>query len=214
MKTVLCYGDSNTWGHPPVPDLSQPLPRYSIHDRWPGVLRDQLGGGYHVIEEGLSGRCTVYDDPVEGHHKNGRTYLLPCLETAQPVDLVVMMLGTNDLKARFSAPVFDIVWGISQLADMVLNSTFGPNWSAPKLLLISPPPLGKLTFFADLLQGGQPKSREMAAGIRAAAEARKCGFLDAGEHIQTSEADGVHFSVESHHVLGKAVADKVREMLG
>ncbi len=213
MKTILCYGDSNTWGHPPIKDLSQPLPRYGIHDRWPGVLRDQLGADYHVVEEGLSGRCTVFDDPVEGHHKNGRAYLLPCLETVQPVDLVIIMLGTNDLKLRFAAPVFDIAWSVSQLASMSLNSSYGPNWTAPKVLIMAPPPLGKLTFFADMLTGGSEKSHKLAAAYQDWATTLGCGFLDAGSVIQASDIDGVHFALEDHHTLGQAVAAKVRDML-
>lgn len=213
MKTILCFGDSNTWGHPPIANLSQAIVRYSIHERWPGVLRDQLGDGYWVIEEGLSARTTVFDDPVEGTHKNGRTYLLPCLETAQPVDLVTLMLGTNDLKTRFAAPAFDIAWGMSQLASSVLTSRFGRNGSSPKVLIISPPKLGKLTTFAELFIGGHAKSDLLAVHYKAHADAFGCGFLDAAEYVNTSDIDGVHFEAAEHKKLGVAVAEKVKEML-
>ena len=96
MKTILCYGDSNTWGYNPSMGG-----RYARDERWPGVLRKELGEGYLVIEEGLNGRTTVWDDPIEGY-KNGKTYLVPCLETHKPLDLVIILLGTNDLKMRFS----------------------------------------------------------------------------------------------------------------
>ncbi|MGO4839576.1 GDSL-type esterase/lipase family protein, partial [Rhizobiaceae sp. 2RAB30] len=95
MRSVLCFGDSNTHGQ--VPGMG-PLDRYGPHVRWPGVLRAELGAGWHVIEEGLSGRTTVRDDPIEGAHKNGRTYLRPCLQSHASLDLVILMLGTNDLK--------------------------------------------------------------------------------------------------------------------
>ncbi len=99
MKSILCYGDSNTWG-----TATQPRPdgRYAPHERWPGVLRLALGDEWLVIEEGLGGRTTVNDDPVEGAERNGRMYLLPCLGSHKPLDVVDIMLGTNDLMARFN----------------------------------------------------------------------------------------------------------------
>lgn len=97
MNTILCYGDSNTWSCPPI-QLGQAAERYGLDVRWGSVLCTALGPGYWVLEEGLSGRTTVRDDPVEGEHKNGKCYLLPCLESHAPVDLVALMLGTNDLK--------------------------------------------------------------------------------------------------------------------
>ncbi len=103
MKTVLCYGDSNTWGSDP-----ETGERFAPDVRWPGVLRRSLGEGYWVIEEGLGGRTTVRDDPIEGAHKNGRAYLRACLESHKPIDLMTIMLGTNDLKARFAASASDI----------------------------------------------------------------------------------------------------------
>ncbi len=91
MKTIVCFGDSNTWGFAPISKA-----RYDRDTRWPGVLRNALGGGYLVIEEGQNGRTTVWDDPIEAN-KNGATYLLPCLESHKPLDLLIIKLGTNDL---------------------------------------------------------------------------------------------------------------------
>ena len=105
VKKILCYGDSNTWGYNPHTEL-----RYPRAVRWTGVLQRGLGPAYHVIEEGLNGRTTVWDDPIEGY-KSGKEYLVPCLETHKPMDLVVIMLGTNDLKHRFSLTAFDIATG-------------------------------------------------------------------------------------------------------
>ncbi len=102
MKTILCYGNSNTWGA--VLGTGE---RYAPFIRWTGVLAQELGAMYRVIEEGPNGRTTLWDDPIEGY-KNGKEYLIPCLESHRPIDLVVMMLGTNDLKIRFSVPAYDI----------------------------------------------------------------------------------------------------------
>ena len=95
MKTILCYGDSNTWGLNP-----ETLTRYAPDVRWPGILKQELGSDYAIIEEGLSGRTTVWDDPLEGY-KNGKTYLSPCLNSHKPLDLVIIMLGTNGNFQRF-----------------------------------------------------------------------------------------------------------------
>ena len=102
MKEVLCYGDSNTWGYNP-----KTKQRYDRNTRWPCVLQRELGEEFLVIPEGQNGRTTVWDDPVEGQ-KNGMTYLLPCLESHKPLDLVIITLGTNDLKHRFSVTAYDI----------------------------------------------------------------------------------------------------------
>ena len=116
LKEVLCYGDSNTWGYNPITKE-----RYEKDERWTGVLQNALGNDYHVIEEGLNGRTTVWDDPIEGF-KNGKTYLIPCLETHKPLDLVIIMLGTNDLKKRFSLSAYDIAQGAGVLIDVVYKS--------------------------------------------------------------------------------------------
>ena len=99
MKTIMCYGDSNTWGCIPLAG-PQPPRRYGPAQRWPGVLRRELGDGYWIVEEGLNGRTTVWDDPLEPF-RSGKELLAPCLMTHEPIDLVIVMLGTNDLKRRF-----------------------------------------------------------------------------------------------------------------
>jgi len=99
MKTIMCYGDSNTWGCIPLTG-QQPPRRYGPAQRWPGVLRRELGDGHWIVEEGLNGRTTVWDDPLEPF-RSGKELLAPCLMTHEPIDLVIVMLGTNDLKRRF-----------------------------------------------------------------------------------------------------------------
>lgn len=206
MYEILCFGDSNTWGY--VPGKGVRFPRDT---RWPGVLRRELGDGVAVIEEGQSGRTTVWDDPVEGH-KNGRAYLVPCLESHKPLDLVVLMLGTNDLKTRFSVPAFDIGWSIRSLLGDIRASGAGPGGKPPAVLLVAPPPLGKLGEFAELLAGGEEKSRKLAGRCREAADAFAADFLDAAGVAAVSDIDGVHLDAGGHEALGKAVAAKVREI--
>ena len=208
MKEILCYGDSNTWGYNPITQQ-----RYDMNERWTGVLQKSLGNEYHVIEEGLSGRTTVWDDPVEGEHKNGKTYLLPCLETHKPLDLVIVLLGTNDLKKRFSATAFDIAYGAGALVDIVQKSGCGRNGGPPEVLLLAPPPLGKLTKFAEMFEGGNERSEKFSQYYRNVAEEYGCEFLDTSMAIQTSDVDGVHLEKEDQRLLGETVAEKVKGIL-
>ncbi len=213
MKTILCYGDSNTWGCPPMLQWG-PATRYGPDVRWGSVLRTALGAGYWVVEEGLGGRTTVWDDPIEGEHKNGKRYLLPCLESHAPIDLVALMLGTNDLKHKFGLSAADIAAGAGALVDIILRSTSGPNDAAPQVLLICPAPTAKLTLFADMFAGAGEKSRELARYYQREAELRGCAFFDAGQVIESSERDGIHLDPGAQQALGRAVAQKVRELLG
>lgn len=208
MKTVLCFGNSNTWGSNPV-DGS----RFPRDVRWPGVLQEELGEEYYVIEEGLPGRTTVWDDPIEGP-MNGKRYLLPCLKSHRPIDAVVLMLGTNDLKMRFSVPAADIAAGAGVLCDIVLASECGPDDApAPKVLLCCPPPLGGLGEFAEMFTGGTEKSRRLAEHYAAVADERGLPLLDVGTLFETSDTDGIHFEADQHAQLAKAVAGRLRELI-
>ncbi|MEO8608013.1 MAG: SGNH/GDSL hydrolase family protein [Chloroflexota bacterium] len=207
MKTVLCYGDSNTWGYDPAGAA-----RFDLNNRWAGVLRNMLGAGYWVVEEGLSGRTTVWDDPIEGY-KNGKTYLIPCLETQKPVDLVIIMLGTNDLKKRFSLAAIDIANGAGVLVNEVKRSTVGPDGHAPLTLLMAPPPVVTLTGFAEMFEGAEAKSLKFSQHFARVANEQGCAFLDTSKIIVSSPLDGIHFEANEHRKLGLAVADKVRSLL-
>ena len=207
MKTILCYGDSNTWGYDPVTQDRFPLER-----RWPGVLAQELGAGYRVIEEGLGGRTTVWDDPIEGY-KNGREYLIPCLETHKPIDLITILLGTNDLKKRFSVSAYDVAASAGVLIDVVQKSAAGIGGRAPEILLMAPPPFSRLSEFAEMFEGGVEKSRKFSEHYKRIAEQFKCHFMDTGQVIVSSDLDGIHFEADQHRKLGQAVAARVREIL-
>lgn len=207
MYEILCYGDSNTWGY--IPGTGG---RYPPEVRWTGVLQNRLGPAFHVIEEGLNGRTTVWDDPVEGTHRNGRTYLLPCLQSHMPLDLVVLFLGLNDLKRRFGAPAADIARSAGVLVELIQNSGAGKASTAVPVFLIAPAPLGRLTAYAEMLEGGTEKSRLLAARYRELAEERSCQFLDAGTVVRSSDLDGVHLEEEQHRRLGEAVASRVKPL--
>jgi lysophospholipase L1-like esterase len=208
VKTVVCFGDSNTWGFDP--ETKERFP----HDvRWTGVLAKTLGDGYRVIEEGLNGRTTVVDDPISPY-RNGRDYIIPCLESHKPFDLVTIMLGTNDLKERFKRSASDIAESAAKLAEMALNSTFGPNDGRPRVLLIAPPPVVKLSELAEMFEGSIEKSKRFAEHFKNMAEWYDCAFFDAGSVITSSELDGIHFEASEHQKLGIAIAGVVRSLIG
>jgi lysophospholipase L1-like esterase len=208
MKAILCYGDSNTWGFEPVTKN-----RYSRAERWTGILRQELGPDYEVIEEGLNGRTTVWDDPIEGY-KNGKEQLIPILTSHKPIDLVTIMLGTNDLKRRFGLGAYDIAEGAGTLVEIVQKSDCGPETQAPKVLLMTPPPLAKLTEYAEMFEGADAKSRQFSQQYQRAAQERGCEFLDTSKIIVSSDLDGIHLDVAEHRKLGLAVAARIREILG
>lgn len=209
MKTILCYGDSNTWGADPASGN-----RFPKAVRWTGVLQRELGDAFAVIEEGLGGRTTVFDDPIYDY-RNGKEYLIPCLYSHAPLDMVAIMLGTNDLQLRFARSAADIASGAGVLVGIAQRSGAGPYGGAPKVLLMAPPPLGKLSVDdLELFEGGEAKSRRFAQQYRRVATSWGCEFLDAGDVIVSSDLDGVHFEASEHQKLGWAVAEVVRKMLG
>jgi lysophospholipase L1-like esterase len=188
------------------------MSRYPRDIRWTGVLRKTLGEGYLIIEEGLNGRTTVWDDPIE-LDKNGATYLRPCIHTHKPLDLIVIMLGTNDLKTRFSLNAYDIASGAGVLVDIVQKSDTGIDSAAPEVLLIAPPPTIPLPT-TEIFVGSREKSLGFSKQYRRIANEKKCHYMDAGEHIESSPVDGIHFEAHMHERLGKAVAAKVKAILG
>ena len=207
MKTVLCYGDSNTWGCNPVTGE-----RHAYKDRWTTVLQEKLGSDYLIIPEGLNGRTTVWDDPIEGH-KNGSKYLPPCLESHKPLDLVIIMLGTNDLKVRFSLPASDIAAGAGVLIDIVKKSESGPEGKTPEILLLTPPETRKLSDFQSMFGGSGQTSRLFPEEFRLIAEEKEVHSINVGEHVRLSDTDGIHFESDQLAVLGELISVKVKSIL-
>ena len=201
MRTILCFGDSNTWGDPPGG-----MGRFPWDVRWPGVLQSALGTGFRIIEEGLPGRTTCFDDPFSPQ-RNGLTYLPVSFETHHPLDLLIIMLGTNDLKANFNLSAFDIARGASRL--LLAAKSFRPEIA--HVLLVSPPHVTHTDDFAISQQfpDGVDKSRALAAHYRRFAELNNCHFFDAASVAQTSSVDGIHIDAQNHKLLGQRLAREI-----
>lgn len=212
MPTVLCYGDSNTYGAGPMA-ADGTSERYGPDIRWPRVMAGLLGPGWHVIEEGLPGRTTCHDNPFDGPHKNGLRLLPAMLESHAPLDLVVLMLGTNDLKAYLGLTAYDIAKGLRTLIALIQRSAAGPGQAAPAILLIAPAPINETGPSREALAGGAAKSRAIGPLLKDLAQALGCGFLDAGAFVSVSARDGVHLDPEAHPVLAAAVAEAVTALL-
>ncbi len=215
-KTVLCFGDSLTWGWRPV-ERGVPSERYPREQRWTGVMAQALGDGYVVVEEGLNGRTTTADDPMDAR-LNGSAYLPAALASHLPLDLVVVMLGTNDTKATFGRSPFDIAVGAATLLGQVTASAggIGTAYPAPRALLVAPPPLGEVTspWFRALFDGAREKTLALPPLYAAAAAHHGAEFFDAGTATATTGVDGIHLAPADNEALGAALAARVREVLG
>jgi lysophospholipase L1-like esterase len=215
-QRILCFGDSLTWGWIPVTE-GVPTERFARDVRWTGVMADRLGDGYEVIEEGLSARTTTAEDPFDSR-LNGSTYLPACLASHLPLDLVILMLGTNDTKADLGRTPFDTASGMGVLATQVLTSAGGVGtvYPAPQVLIVAPPPLASdipHPWFNLVFEGSRAKSVELARTYGALASFLKVPFFDAGSVISTDGVDGIHFTEANNRDLGVALAEQVRALL-
>jgi lysophospholipase L1-like esterase len=215
QKSILCYGDSLTWGWIPVTE-GAPTLRYPFRDRWTGAMATHLGDGFHIVEEGLSARTTSLDDPNDPR-LNGSAYLPTALASHLPLDLVIVMLGTNDTKSYFRRTPYEIANGMAKLVGQVGGSAggVGAAYPAPKVLVVAPPPLAPMPhpFFDGMFEGGREKTAALAAQYRAMADFMKVGFFDAGTVISTDGCDGIHFTAENNRDLGKALAAQVKAIV-
>lgn len=200
MKHILCYGDSNTHGFIPWGG------RYDDKTRWTCLLADLLGPEYRIIDEGLNGRTSSFDDPLESY-RNGLSYLVPCLQTHLPVDLTILMLGSNDLKQRFSPTAEKIADSLYRLAQITQEMTQAP------VLLVSPILLGPQIVGPTFSEDSLAVSRELAPALKAKADKLGIHFMNAADYANPSPSDGLHLSPDGHKALADAFYQKILEIL-
>ncbi len=211
--TVLCYGDSNT--HGTKPDRSG---RFAADERWTGILQTQLGDGYYVIEEGLGGRTTDLDHYVPTKpNRSGITYFKACFESHAPLDIVIIMLGTNDMKTFYNRPVGEIGLALEQYPEYIAKLCDSWKIRRPRIVLVSPPRIDATApkFVESMPTPGVydetsvRKSEELASIIKQLAARTVCQFFDAASVTNTGE-DGLHLNLQSHKALAEALSTVVR----
>ncbi|MBQ3391802.1 MAG: hypothetical protein IJG52_00130 [Lachnospiraceae bacterium] len=210
-KTIVCFGDSNTYGYDPADGG-----RYDEKTRWTGRLQAMLGEGFKIIEEGQNGRTIACEDPWEWGTKRGLDYVLPMIETHKPIDLLIVMLGTNDLKRKFGLPAADIA-GSMQNMLMKVRAYAAAQCGMPdmKILLIVPAALREpmsASVFGEFFDDDAPaRSRRLADWYRLVADQFGCDLLDASSEITAGEADHLHLDPAGHERLAELIRDRIRE---
>lgn len=215
---ILCYGDSNTWGTiGRWKKSAEPSERFDENTRWTCILQKELGEDYHVISEGLGGRTTIY--PVKGQEwKNGETYLTPCLLSHRPLDLVILMLGSNDLHLKEPMTVEKLPVGITRLVDIVQTLPKAGRGNRPaKILVVAPvevrpsDPNGRTEVYEEFYgDEGRKVSLAFPEVYEKVAREKGCWFINAQDYAVPGPADGVHFDAQSHIRLGKAIANFIQ----
>lgn len=211
MKTVLCYGDSLTWGVD-----AENGTRHAYEDRWTSVLQKGLGHGVRVIPEGLNGRTTVYSDYTADCDRNGARVLPTLLHSHAPLDLVIILLGTNDLKPVYANNAVIVGHGIQRLVELIRHHAWPVETEGPEILIVSPPPLCETdhALLGPMFAGRIEESHMLASVYRDLADELECSFFDAGSVARTTPVDGVHMDAENTRAVGKGLEPIVRMLLG
>jgi len=215
MKSILCYGDSLTWGSSPIIGG----PRHAFEDRWPSTLERGLNGAARCIAEGLGGRTTVHDDWYANADRNGARILPTLLSSHGPLDMVIIMLGTNDIKPFHGRTALEASWGMRRLVQIVRGHSAGDGWPMPQMILVAPPQTVMANAHPEMmLHFGKDAHLEASAGFaemyKRRAQEEGIGFFDAGSVAKTSVADGIHLDAANTRANGEGLVPLVKQMLG
>ncbi|GFI45481.1 hypothetical protein IMSAGC019_00793 [Lachnospiraceae bacterium] len=211
-KHIVCFGDSNTHGYCALTNG-----RFSEEERWTCLLGQLLGEDYLVLEEGLSGRTTCFDDPVhEG--LSGLDYIYPCLMSHAPVDLLVIMLGTNDTKERFGSSAACIALGLKRLVAKAVATTDCWGTHGPRILIVVPKTIDKeyesTAVGATMGRGCAEKSEGLIAEYKTIANLTNCFYFDANEVVaENNHIDYMHLTKEGHQSLAKVLSGLIPSLL-
>ena len=210
VKSILCFGDSNTWGF--VPGAYNPktsyMERYPLSNRWPGVMSRILGDEFHTIEEGLNGRTTNMEYPdLTG--RSGTSYIVPCLYSHSPLEIVILQLGINDTKTIFNRNALEISEGIIKIIDLIMGTLYGKDMQSPPLLAHEDysDQYGKLIF-----EGGRRKSLQFHDYYNKIAKDKGCYYINLSSEVGYSKVDGLHLDEEGHGIVGSITASKIKEI--
>lgn len=204
---ILFFGDSNTFGTNPTGG-----PRHSRDVRFTGVLQKELGDDFYIIEEGLGGRTTVFEDYVD-EGKSGISYIAPCMKSHKPIDILVIMLGTNDVKERFSANAVSITMGLERLVKKAC-SIDGVFADKKNILIVSPCVIKEGSFECSPQRGHgcEEKSREILPLYEDLANRLGLFYMSASDYAEASDIDKVHLDANAHRKLADAFKAKILEI--
>jgi lysophospholipase L1-like esterase len=208
---ILCFGDSNTWGR-----SGASTERYSEEVRWTALVQSKLGTDYEIIEEGLRSRTTnIDDDDPRFPHRHGLNYLIPCLESHEPLDVVILFLGTNDLKTKFNRIAEQVVLALQELITHIKATSQNRSGEQTKILLVSPPvvredrlELAPHTAFS----GAGEKSKQLGPLLAVLSQKEHIAFLDLAPSVIAGEDDGVHLDPDQHALLAPIIVEKIKEL--
>lgn len=204
---ILCFGDSNTWGR-----SGSSVDRYPANVRWTGLFQQKLGDSYEIIEEGLRSRTTNIDDP-DNPGRNGLTYLLPCLESQQPLDAIILWLGTNDLKAQYNRQASDVTSAISHLIEVIKQNSQDRNGNPSRIVLVSPPLIKESALKPETyFKAAGEKSKELAPLFKELAEKEGCVYVDLAPIVQAGDFDGVHLEPDQHPKVAEVFYQLIQSM--
>jgi len=205
MRNILCFGDSNTWGY--VPGTGK---RYDSKTRWTALTSQMLDNEFTLIEAGLSGRTINSDDPFRSD-RNGSQFINLYLESCRPLDLVIVMLGTNDLKVRLENSIEDLKADIKQLCLQVLNFDYSP-YKAPNIMLVAPAPFAETVELDAEFLPALDTSKRIAPIFYQLARELNIQFLDAGRVIKVSKVDGIHWDADGHRDFAHHLAAMLKQL--
>ena len=207
MKQILCYGDSNTWGY-----RGSDLVRYPWEIRWTGRIQEQLGDGFRVIEEGLCSRTIAVEDR-EQPFRSGLEYLIPCLMSHHPLDLIIVLLGTNDTKCRYRLSPYEIGMELEELLKGIKETLYWMQSEQTKILLAAPARIREPVQPNGEIDGTSAEKLKMLPSIyKEIAERYGAAFMDAGRYVSDYQPDGIHFSAQGHQQFAEAVLRKLEEV--
>jgi lysophospholipase L1-like esterase len=206
---ILCFGDSNTWGR-----SGASVDRYPANIRWTGLLQQKLGDNYEIIEEGVRSRTTNLDDDDPNFPgRNGLTYLRPCLASHQPLDIVILWLGTNDLKEKFNRSAIEVANALAELITFIKNMSNTRQGTPSKIIVVSPPLVKEGVLKPKTTFGGAGEKAKMLAGLyRQLAEKEGCSFVDLSQEVVPGEFDGVHLEPDEHPRVADILYEKIQEL--
>lgn len=199
-KRILCFGDSNTWGI--IPGT---LNRHPSNIRWTGVLQKKLGSDFEVIEEGMTGRTTNLENP-RVKNANGQTYLSPCLKSHNPLDVVIFLLGTNDLKDVFNRVPKDVAEAMGGVIKIAQKEAINYDGLPAKIIIVSPTLVHEIVKnIRPDFNGGPEKSKHLAEELEKVASKNDCKFIDLAKYVKASKIDGIHLDKEGHRKVAEVL---------